>query len=317
MNHFKIEPQNNIFKSLVVDITHKCNMHCANCYIPNRSIPDMDKDKLLFVLKKLPFKTHIRLIGAEPTMREDLPDIIRQIKNLRHDSILFSNGLKLSDYSYVKNLKKAGLNKAYLSMNGADDDKVYKMIDNGCYAKKKSQALNNLFKLGIITHIGCIIARGVNEHIPSKLLKLVINTAKKNNTNFRGFYAIRFRSVGAIGRHMKNKVYSFIDLVDIISKNLLVNKNDFLKNPAVLGVTFPLPVRKAGLFNKAYSINRKENSYMTTLKTIQGRLHIKITNWDIDKEGVIDPGNKNRGRITKDFKIAPFYEDVKINEYGY
>ena len=38
--------ENNPFNLLVADITHKCNMECANCYIPNRDIPDIDLFRL-------------------------------------------------------------------------------------------------------------------------------------------------------------------------------------------------------------------------------------------------------------------------------
>ena len=62
-----IEPENNTFDAIMVDITHKCNMECANCYLPNREIPDMDKEKLYELVKKLPEKTFVRLIGAVPS----------------------------------------------------------------------------------------------------------------------------------------------------------------------------------------------------------------------------------------------------------
>ena len=47
MIKYKIyEPEDNPFDLLLADITHRCNMECANCYIPNRHITDMDVDKL-------------------------------------------------------------------------------------------------------------------------------------------------------------------------------------------------------------------------------------------------------------------------------
>ncbi len=76
--HFTLAPEENIFESLVVDLTHRCNMTCANCYLPNRTIPDLDVDRLYDALARLPKRTYIRLIGAEPTLRVDLPDIIRR-----------------------------------------------------------------------------------------------------------------------------------------------------------------------------------------------------------------------------------------------
>ena len=81
-NYYEIEPENNIFQDVVIDVTHRCNMSCKNCYIPNREIPDMDKDKMLEAIKKFPKRTMIRIIGAEPTMRRDLPELITDIKKI-------------------------------------------------------------------------------------------------------------------------------------------------------------------------------------------------------------------------------------------
>ena len=35
-------PEENPFNTVFVDLTHRCNMKCRNCYIPNRQVPDMD-----------------------------------------------------------------------------------------------------------------------------------------------------------------------------------------------------------------------------------------------------------------------------------
>jgi len=44
MNYYELPPEQNHFSDVVIDITHRCNMNCKNCYIPNREIPDLDKD---------------------------------------------------------------------------------------------------------------------------------------------------------------------------------------------------------------------------------------------------------------------------------
>ena len=105
MNYFELKPEENTFSNIVIDLTHRCNMECTNCYIPNRDIPDLDKEKLYDVLKKLPNRTYIRLIGAEPTMRDDLPEIIAKVKHLGHRPSVTTNGLKLAHLPYVKKLK--------------------------------------------------------------------------------------------------------------------------------------------------------------------------------------------------------------------
>ena len=112
-----LDPEQNTFDAIMVDLTHRCNMECANCYIPNREIPDMDKDKLFEFVSKLPKRTFVRLIGAEATMRDDLFEIISEVKNLGHRVSLTTNGLKLGREEYVVKLKEAGLRLVLLSMN--------------------------------------------------------------------------------------------------------------------------------------------------------------------------------------------------------
>ena len=41
---------------------------------------------------------------------------------------------------------------------------------------------------------------------------------------------------------------------------------------------------------------------------------IKITDWSPEDSDFPDPGNNRRGRLTQDFKLAPFFEHVKKYE---
>ena len=108
MNHFELEPEENEFQTLFVDLTHRCNMACANCYIPNRTIPDMNEKALFEFAARLPNRVTFRLIGGEPTLRKDLPEIIRRLHDLGHATTLFTNGLRLESGDLVKSLKEAG-----------------------------------------------------------------------------------------------------------------------------------------------------------------------------------------------------------------
>ena len=105
--YYELEPENNTFQDVVIDVTHRCNMTCKNCYIPNRDIPDMNMERMLAAISKFPKKTMIRIIGAEPTMRKDLFEMISRIKKTRNRVTLLTNGLRLSRNAYVKDLKKA------------------------------------------------------------------------------------------------------------------------------------------------------------------------------------------------------------------
>ena len=107
MNYHELQPEKNTFTNILIDLTHRCNMSCANCYIPNRDIPDLDKDKLFEFLKKLPFRTYIRLIGAEPTLRDDLPEIVSTVKKIGHRPSVTTNWRKDGSFKVYTKIKKS------------------------------------------------------------------------------------------------------------------------------------------------------------------------------------------------------------------
>jgi len=310
MNYYELNPEENTFSNIVIDLTHRCNMECANCYIPNRDIPDLDKTKLYDFLSKLPNRTYVRLIGAEPTMRDDLPEIISMVKKLGHRPSLTTNGLKLARPEYVKKLKDAGLRLLLHSMNGADNNDVYIKLDNGKWATAKVRALDNIFAERLPINTGTIIAKGINEFTMRRQIELFAELAKKNNINFdttppynRITPVLRMKSVGSIGRYMKECSYTIDELMDLAQDTLGVSKDQMQKTSA--GVV------KAGPTMEALT------SMMFPYKTEVGTILIRLIDWQTDDEGVIDHDNPNRGRLTQNWTIAPFFEHVKKNEYGY
>jgi molybdenum cofactor biosynthesis enzyme MoaA len=204
-------PEDNPFQTVFVDITHRCNMHCANCYLPNRAIPDMDINWLCGILGRLPQRTRIRLAGAEPTMRNDLPDIVNRVRRCGHLPLLLTNGLKLADRKYVRVLKEAGLRSVYLSFNGGFDDNVYDIIDEARCGSKKAQALENLCDENMSVALGMILVRGLNEHHPGTVLDYIRNRSQ--------VYRLQLRSVGRFGRFMNTDPFTLEELIRIFAKN--------------------------------------------------------------------------------------------------
>ena len=286
-------------------------MECANCYIPNRDVPDLDKEKLFKFLSKLPNRTYIRLIGAEPTMRNDLPEIISKVKTLGHRPSVTTNGLKLAQPSYVKKLKDAGLRLLLHSMNGADVDAAYKELDNGKWATVKVRALDNIFAERLPINTGTIIARGVNEYVMNRQVEVFAERAMANGINFNTTSpynkitpVLRMKSVGMIGRYMEGVSYTIDELTDMAVYRLGINKSDIIKT-------------SAGVVKAGPQSGEALTSYMFPYETKAGKVLIRLIDWQTDDDGVIDHDNPNRGRLTENFTIAPFFEHVKKNEYGY
>ena len=311
--HFTLAPEDNVFESLVIDLTHRCNMTCANCYLPNRTIPDLNVDRLYDMLARLPRRTYIRLIGAEPTLRTDLPEIIRQVIRLGHKPSLTTNGLKLGRLDYCRDLKDAGLRYVLISMNGADDDDVYRRLDNGKYATLKTRALTNAFRCGFMTDTGSIIAKGINERTIRRQIETVVSCAQKAGIDFcrslpwaRISPVLRIKSIGRIGRFMEGRSYGLSELTALAMDAADIGPDHAPSTSIASGLNY-IRLKDDG----------PTNSTLLPVQTPLGRIFIRVIDWSIDDGGVPDPGNRHRGRLTKDFRIAPFFEDIKANEFGY
>lgn len=292
--YYEQEPSACSFYSVFVDITHRCNMECANCYTPNRDVPDLDINRFYETIAQFPKKTEIRLIGGEPTVRTDLVEIVSKIRELGHRPTMMTNGLMLARPGYARELVDAGMRSIYISMNGADDDRVYEVMDGIACADRKIKGLEECQAVKMNVNIGAILQKGINDHIPGRLLGLL--------NQIGGNAILRFRNVGQVGRYSleKDQNWTFAEMTELVCSQLgkdigsVVNRNKingFEENNTLF---FPLDETK-----------RLKTSW------------VKITDWSPAGSNFPDPGNNRRGRLTQDFKLAPFFEHVKMNENVY
>lgn len=134
-------------RHLVFPITYNCDLKCKYCYtLSNSSLPlPQDRESGEITNRIKDFNGNVTLIGGEPTLREDLLNIIRSAKEVMGTNILSlgTNGLKLSDSKYIKELKESGLDFVFFSLN----DIKYEGLPTKQYYKNKIEAMNNCLKL--------------------------------------------------------------------------------------------------------------------------------------------------------------------------
>lgn len=92
--------------SYFIETTNRCNLTCPHCYQePDNKSRDPSIDYLLNIIKSWPDDGYaVALVGAEPTMRKDLPDLIRGIQALpgkTRDIMILTNGVYLSKITYA------------------------------------------------------------------------------------------------------------------------------------------------------------------------------------------------------------------------
>jgi radical SAM protein with 4Fe4S-binding SPASM domain len=93
-------------------LTFKCQNDCIHCYAGgSHETAELTTEQWKKVIDKLQDIGIfiITFTGGEPTLREDLPELLKYAQDKGIVTGLITNGRRLSDMAYVKNLEKAGL----------------------------------------------------------------------------------------------------------------------------------------------------------------------------------------------------------------
>lgn len=207
----------NFMRCLMINITHACNLKCHLCYLPQRDTKkDPSMEKIKKAIRNYPGHA-ISLSGGEPTMREDLHEIINYIAREGKIPVLVTNGIKLSDYNYVKTLKDAGLLIINFSCNGFTEE-VFLSIENAPLFDIKMKALSNIKKLGIKTQFSFTMSEGINDNQFGEAIKYILN-----NEDF--IYQLRARVSAPIGLSLGEKTLYLSDFLDILAEEICVGRD--------------------------------------------------------------------------------------------
>lgn len=112
-------------------LTYRCNNDCPHCYNARpRSYPEMPTEAWKAVLDRLwqIGVPHVCFTGGEPTLREDLPDLIRHAQSVGQISGLLTNGRRLADPRYVNRLVEAGLDHVQITLESHDPEIHERMV---------------------------------------------------------------------------------------------------------------------------------------------------------------------------------------------
>jgi uncharacterized radical SAM superfamily Fe-S cluster-containing enzyme len=152
----------------LVEVTRRCDMHCPVCYASaGGDAPDpplSEVEKRLAALFACAGPVNVQLSGGEPSVRDDLPDIIRLVRARGFPFVqLNTNGLRLArEAGYAERLKEAGLDLVYLQLDGVSED-VFLRLRGAPYAADKERATENCIRAGLSLVFVMTAVRGVND----------------------------------------------------------------------------------------------------------------------------------------------------------
>ena len=118
-------------------VTYRCNNDCAHCYNARpRSFAEMDTKQWKQVLDNvwelgIP---HVVFTGGEPTLRNDLPELIAHAEENGQITGLNTNARRMSDPHFVESLIKAGLDHVQITIESSNPDVHDEMVRcNGAF----------------------------------------------------------------------------------------------------------------------------------------------------------------------------------------
>lgn len=185
---------------VVLDVTERCNLACPACFAsagsapkPDPSLAEIEAWCRALMAAGGPFNIH--LSGGEPTVRYDLPEIVRRIRALGFTYIqLNTNGLRLAEEKeYAVALKEAGLTCVFLQFDGMTDE-VFEKIRGRRLLEIKLTAIRNCGeqKLGVV--LVPTLIPGVNTGQIGGMLRTAITLAPTVR-------AVHFQPISYFGRY--------------------------------------------------------------------------------------------------------------------
>jgi len=191
--------------SAIIEVTARCNLRCPVCFADSPgsgSDPTIHEiERILQNVRRSAGNCPIQLSGGEPTLRDDLCEIIHRARAIGFDHIqVNTNGLRLArDFDYAKKLQSAGVTDFFLQFDGVTDD-VYRALRGKELFVLKEAAIRTAAELKIAVILVPTLVKGVND----TQIGDIIQFAKTQMPAVKGVHFQPMTSAGRYPRAPRN-----------------------------------------------------------------------------------------------------------------
>jgi uncharacterized radical SAM superfamily Fe-S cluster-containing enzyme len=152
-----------------IEVTQRCNLRCPVCFMSAESEnTDMPLDRLESCIETIArtagTDTGVQLTGGEPTLRPDLAQIVRRVRERGFWGVeVNTNGVVIArNEPYLRELRAQGLTGIYLQFDGLTSE-VYQQIRGVDLLETKLTAVENCRRAGIQVVLAMTIVSGIND----------------------------------------------------------------------------------------------------------------------------------------------------------
>lgn len=184
---------------VLVEVTARCNLRCPFCFAgaggASRDPGLRELEAQLLAIRAGGRPVNLQLSGGEPTLRDDLPEIVALARSLGFDFVqLNTNGLRLAgEPGYAHRLAGAGLSCVFLQFDGLTDG-VFRAIRGAPLLSEKLAAVDRCAELGLGVVLVATVVPGVN----TGELGALVGFGARHGPAVRG---VHFQPVSYLGRY--------------------------------------------------------------------------------------------------------------------
>ena len=170
----------------LLELTQRCNLACPVCFASSAgesggvsrdlSLEEIARQYDHLMAHGGPY--NIQLSGGEPTLRDDLAEIIALGRERGFTFFqLNTNGLRLAEEKgYAEHLAQAGVSTVFLQFDGLDDA-IYRVLRGRALTATKLAAIENCKRAGLPLVLVPTLARGVNDQALGEILQFALAQA--------------------------------------------------------------------------------------------------------------------------------------------
>jgi uncharacterized radical SAM superfamily Fe-S cluster-containing enzyme len=274
----------------IIDVTNRCNLRCPICFAnanSTGSVYEPTRDQIKSMLQTLrsikPYPPNaLQFSGGEPTVRDDLPELVDMAKKEGFDHVeVNSNGLRLAEsIDYVKELVDAGVSTLYLQFDGLRQE-IYVALRGLPVMDIKLKAIENCRKAGLDSIVLVpTVVKGMNDDQLGNIIEFAF-------MNFDVVRCVNFQPVSVTGRipyekrqEMRITIPDCIRLIENQTQGN-VKASDFYPIPVVVPVARAIGAIKERHYPE-FTVH--EHCGMATFLLREGGRPVPITKYvEIDK----------------------------------
>ena len=246
-------------KETAIMVTNMCNNNCIMCHSTTNFSPDSSTQELIKIINESIDGSEevIQLSGGEPTLRKDLPVILKAIKqkNVKAKIEIMSNGRMFAYDKYTNDIAKLNIvDEIFIGIHGHTAELHDKISQSKGSFMQTVKGIKNLQKTRISPKIIVLVHKLNYQHLP-EIAEFIKN-------NFGDIY-VKFNNAWLGHGNYKNNAWENKDklFVKVSEAAYYLEKAADILGDKVKFMHFPLCI-----FNKEYFENARSQMFNTMAK---------------------------------------------------